>query len=83
MYALIKGQQLLGIFTSKKLTKEACKIIIKDDYITNGYYGWHHFRYCEVTPNVISKPLVSLFTLHPEYFTEIENDPNTGEILNF
>lgn len=83
MYALVKGQQLIGIFTSKKLMRETCKIIINDDYIDTGTHGWYHFRYCKVTPNIISKPLVSLFTMHPEYFTEIENDPNTGEILNF
>lgn len=83
MYALIKNQQLIGIFTSKKKMKEICKVIIDDDYITNGYYGWYHFRYIEFEPNELNKALVSLFTLHQEYFVnEIENDPNTGEILN-
>ena len=83
MYALIKREQMIGIFTSKKLMKKACEVIIENDYKTDGYYGWYHFRYCKVTPNTISKPLVSLFTLHSEYFTEIENDPNTGKILDF
>ena len=83
MYALIKNQQLIGIFTSKKKMKEICKVIIDDDYITAGYYGWYHFRYIEFEPNELNKALVSLFTLHQEYFVnEIENDPNTGEILN-
>lgn len=83
MYALIKGQQMIGIFTSKKLMKKACEVIIEDDYKTDGCYDWYHFRYCKVTPNIISKPLVSLFTLHSEYFTEIKNDPSTGKILDF
>ena len=83
MYALIKNQQLIGIFTSKKMMKAICELIIKDSYEDNGYYGWYHFRYCEFEPDTIDKSLVSLFTIHPEYFTnEIENDPNTGEILN-
>ena len=83
MYVLLKNNQLLGIFTTKKLMRKACEIIVKDDYQTTGTYGWYHFRYCKIEPNVFSKPLVTLFTLHPEYFTEIENDPNTGEILDF
>lgn len=83
MYALIKGQQLIGIFTSKKKMKEICKAIIDDDYITDGYYGWYHFRYIEFEPNELNKAFFSLFTLHQEYFVnEIENNPNTGEILN-
>ena len=83
MYALIKGQQLIGIFTSKKKMKEICKVIIDDEYVTDGCYGWYHFRYIEFKPNEMNKALVSLFTLHQEYFVnEIENDPNTGEILN-
>lgn len=83
MYALIKNQQFIGIFTSKKMMKKACEILIKDNYENDGYYGWYHFRYCTIKPNTVDKPLVSLFTMHPEYFTnEIENDPYTGEILN-
>lgn len=83
MYALIKNQQLIGIFTSKKMMKATCELLIKDNYEDDGYYGWYHFRYCEFEPNTIEKPLVSLFTMHTEYFiNEIENDPNTGEILN-
>ena len=63
--------------------KAICELIIKDSYEDNGYYGQYHFRYCEFEPDTINKSLVSLFTIHPEYFTnEIENDPNTGEILN-
>lgn len=83
MYALIKNQQLIGIFTSKKMMKAACEIIIKDSYEDDGVHGWYHFRYCTIESNTIDKALVSLFTMHPEYFTnEIENDPKTGEILN-
>ena len=40
MYALIKRDQMIGIFTSKKLMKKACEVIIEDDYKTDGYYGW-------------------------------------------
>ena len=47
MYALIKNQQLIGIFTSKKKMKEICEAIIDDDYIDSGTYGWYHFRYIE------------------------------------
>lgn len=83
MYALLERDHLIGIFTSKKLMKVACETLVEEDYKTTGTYGWYHFRYCKVTPNIISKPLVSLFTMHPEYFTEIENDPKTGEILKF
>ena len=83
MYALIKHQQLIGIFTSKKNMKEICEAIIDDDYIDSGTYGWYNFRYIEFNPNEINKALVSLFTMHQDYFVnEIENDPNTGEILN-
>lgn len=83
MYALIKNQQLIGIFTSKKMMKAACEMIIKDSYEDDGIHGWYHFRYAVIEPNTIDKALVSLFTMHTEYFTnEIENDPKTGEILN-
>ena len=83
MYALIQHQQLIGIFTSKQKMKEVCEVIINDDYIDTGTYGWYNFRYIEFKPNEINKALVSLFTMHQEYFVnEIENDPNTGEILN-
>ena len=82
MYALIKNQHLIGIFTSKKKMKEICKVIIDDDYIDTGMYGWYHFRYIEFESNELNKALVSLFTMHQEYFVnEIENDPNTGKIL--
>ena len=83
MYALIKNQQLIGIFTTKKKMKETCEAIIDDDYIDSGTYGWYHFRYIEFKPNELNKALFSLFTLHQEYFVnEIENDPKTGKILS-
>jgi hypothetical protein len=83
MYALIKNQQLIGIFTSKKKMKEICEVIIDDDYTDSGTYGWYHFRYIEFEPNEMNKAFFSLFTMHQEYFVnEIENDPNTGKILN-
>ena len=83
MYALIKGQQLIGIFTSKKKMKEICEAIINDDYIDSGTYGWYHFRYIKIKPNEMNNALFSLFTLHQEYFVnEIENDPKTGKILS-
>lgn len=83
MYALIKNEQLIGIFTSKKMMKAACEIIIKDSYEDYGYHGWYHFRYIEFEPNEMNKAFFSLFTMHQEYFVnEIENDPNTGKILN-
>ena len=83
MYALIKNQQLIGIFTSKKKMKEICEAIINDDYITDGCYGWYHFRYIKIKPNEMNNALFSLFTLHQEYFVnEIENDPKTGKILS-
>ena len=82
MYALIKNQQLIGIFTSKKKMKEICEAIITDDYIDSGTYGWYHFRYIKIKPNELNKALFSLFTMHQEYFVhEIENDPKTGKIL--
>ena len=82
MYVLIKNQQLIGIFTSKKKMKEICEAIIDDDYIDSGTYGWYHFRYIKIKPNELNKALFSLFTMHPEYFVhEIENDPKTGKIL--
>jgi hypothetical protein len=83
MYALIKNQQLIGIFTSKKKMKEICEAIITDDYIDSGTYGWYHFRYIKIKPNELNKALFSLFTMHQEYFVhEIENDPKTGKILS-
>ena len=83
MYVLIKNQQLIGIFTSKKKMKEICEAIIDDDYIDSGIYGWYHFRYIKIKPNELNKALFSLFTMHTEYFVhEIENDPKTGKILN-
>lgn len=51
MYVLIKNQQLIGIFTSKKKMKEICEAIIDDDYIDSGTYGWYHFRYIKIKPN--------------------------------
>ena len=83
MYALIKNQQLIGIFTSKKKMKEICEAIIDDDYIDSGTYGWYHFRYIEFEPNEMNKAFFSLFAMYQEYFVnEIENDPKTGKILN-
>lgn len=57
MYALIKGQQLIGIFTSKKLMRETCKILIDDDYIETSTYGWGMYifdiEYYNIDNNVL------------------------------
>lgn len=83
MYALImKNQQLIGIFTTKKAMREAIELLIKDSYEDTGVHGNYHFRYTKIEPNTIDTHLVSLFTMHPEKFEhEIETDWSTGEII--
>ena len=83
MYALImKNQQLIGIFTSKKAMKVAIEALIKDDYERTGYHGHYHFRYRKIESNTIDIGLVSCFTMHPEKFEhQVETDWNTGKIL--
>ena len=83
MYALImKGQQLIGIFTSKRAMRKAIEALIQDDYEKTGYYGHYHFRYRKIESNTIDIGLVSCFTMHEEKFEyEVETDWNTGKIL--
>ena len=83
MYALImKNQQLIGIFTTKKAMRVAIEALIRDDYEATGYYGHFHFKYHKINPNTIDASLVSFFTMHPEKFDhEVETDWNTGKII--
>lgn len=83
MYALImKNQQLIGIFTSKKAMRRAIELLIKEDWKDTGYHGHYHFRYHKIEPNMIDKALVSCFTMHGEKFEhEVETDWNTGAII--
>lgn len=82
MYALIKKQQLIGIFTSKKTMRNAIEEIIKESYKDIGVHGDYHFRYTQFKLDEISSELVSFFTIHPEEFEhEVETQWHTGEIL--
>ena len=96
MYALIyKGGCFLGIFSSKEKMHEFIKMIIKDDYEKNGYYGDFHFQYVKfamnepwftpggVDPSPESKAILSLYTMHPEKFVrKVKTNWSTGEILD-
>lgn len=83
MYALImKNQQLIGIFTSKKAMRQAIEVLTKHSYEDTGYHGHYHFRYAKIETNTIDYQLVNFFTMHPEKFDhEVETDWNTGEII--
>lgn len=82
MYALIKKQQLIGIFTSKKIMRNTIEEIIKESYKDTGVHGDYHFRYTQFKLDEISSELVSFFTIHPEEFEhKVETQWHTGKIL--
>ena len=82
MYALIKNQQLIGIFTSKKTMRNAIEELIKDSYKDTGVHGDYHFRYTQFKLDEISSELVSFFTMRTEKFEhKVETQWHTGEIL--
>jgi len=96
MYLVLRRNLVFGIFSSKKIAKECINAAIQSDYERTGIHGWYHFRYIKFEPNEpwisknsddynedIGNALFSLCTMHTEYLKDIENDPNTGEILNF
>lgn len=98
IYLLIDNHHgLSGIFSSMDHLKALVLQLIKDSYEENGYHGWYHFRYAkiklnepwftengEAAPMKENRAMLSLWTMHPEYFIHtIENDPNTGEILDW
>lgn len=96
MYLVLRRGMVFGIFTNKKIAKACINAAIKSDYERTGVHGWYHFRYIKFEPNEpwisknsddynedVGKALFSLSTLHTEYFKDIENNPDTGEIINF
>ena len=83
MYLLImKNQQLIGLFTSKKKMRETIEMLIKDSYEDTGVHGNYHFRYTKVDVNQIDRQCVTFFTMHPEKFEhKVETDWSTGKII--
>ena len=92
MYLLInRHYSCLGIFSTKERMKAVIETIIRSEYERTGEIGGdYHFRYIEFeademwfkegNPNL--KPICSLSTMHPEYFTnEVETNWSTGEII--
>jgi hypothetical protein len=71
--------------------KAVIEYLIEEDFKKTGCHGWYHFRYLEFEPDAMwfsdgnpnLKEFYSFTTFHPEFFTEIENNPKTGELINF
>jgi len=93
MYALIRREMLVGIFSTKEHMRIVIEQIIKDEKETNGTpVGNMSFRYIKFKPNCpwfegaedmeAGKALFSLATMHTERFpNKVETDWSTGEII--
>lgn len=94
LYILIKGSNLMGIFSSKEVMKVVIEEYVKDKYQKNGCYGDYHFRYIEFTPDQpwiedgkefdkeLGKAIFSLSTMHDEYFpNKVEINWSIGKII--
>ena len=96
MYIVIRGSGMLfGIFSSKKLMKEAIECAIEFDKQKNGTpCGNFNFRYIKANvdepyfsknleySSEIGRALFSLSTMHDEYFpNKVETDWTTGKII--
>jgi len=93
MYALIRREMLIGIFSTKEHMRIVIEQIIKDEKETNGTpVGNMSFRYLKFKPNCpwfanaddmeSGKALFSLATMHTERFpNKVETDWSTGKII--
>ena len=93
MYALIRREMLVGIFSTKDHMRIVIEQLIKDEKETNGIpVGNMSFRYIKFKPNCpwfkcaedmdAGRALFSLATIHTEYFpNKVETDWSTGKII--
>ena len=93
MYALIRREMLVGIFSTKNHMQAVIETLIKEEIEKDGKpVGNMAFRYVKFKPNCpwfegaedmeVGKALFSLSTMHTELFpNKVETDWSTGKII--